>query len=74
MLLLVTMFPTMAFAKEEVKTWKLGELSLKEGDVLGMDTEIKNDEENKEIRILSEKADPDAKEDQKNKKESIKTA
>lgn len=73
MLLLVTMFPTMAFAKEEVKTWKLGELSLKEGDVLGMDTEIKNDEENKEIRILSEKADLDAKKDQKNKKESIKT-
>ena len=29
MLLIVTMFPTMAFAKEEAKTWKFGELSLK---------------------------------------------
>ena len=27
MLLIVTMFPTMAFAKEEAKTWKFGELS-----------------------------------------------
>ena len=34
MLLIVTMFPTMAFAKEEAKTWKFGELSLKAGDVL----------------------------------------
>lgn len=41
MLLIVTMFPTMAFAKEEAKTWKFGELSLKAGDVLGKDTEIK---------------------------------
>lgn len=73
MLLIVTMFPTMAFAKEEAKTWKFGELSLKEGDVLDKDTEIKNDAENREIRILSEKADPDAKKDQKNDKESIKT-
>ncbi len=64
MLLIVTMFPTMAFAKEEAKTWKFGELSLKEGDVLSKDTEIKNDAENREIRILSEKADPDAKKDQ----------
>lgn len=55
MLLIVTMFPTMAFAKEEAKTWKFGELSLKAGDVLGKDTEIKNDAENREIRILSEK-------------------
>ena len=35
MLLIVTMFPTMAFAKEEAKTWKFGELSLKAGDILG---------------------------------------
>lgn len=69
MLLIVTMFPTMAFAKEEAKTWKFGELSLKTGDVLGKDTEIKNDAENREIRIVSEKADPD----QKDNKESIKT-
>lgn len=41
MLLIVTMFPTMAFAKEEAKTWKFGELLLKAGDVLGKDTEIK---------------------------------
>ena len=47
MLLIVTMFPTMAFAKEEAKTWKFGELSLKAGDVLGKDTEIKNDAENR---------------------------
>ena len=59
MLLIVTMFPTMAFAKEEAKTWKFGELSLKAGDVLGKDTEIKNDAENREIRILSEKTNPD---------------
>lgn len=69
MLLIVTMFPTMAFAKEEAKTWKFGELSLKTGDVLGKDTEIENDAENREIRIVSEKADPD----QKDNKESIKT-
>lgn len=69
MILIVTMFPTMAFAKEEAKTWKFGELSLKTGDVLGKDTEIKNDAENREIRIVSEKADPD----QKDNKESIKT-
>jgi hypothetical protein len=43
MLLIVTMFPTMAFAKEEAKTWKFGELSLKAGDVLGKDTEIKTE-------------------------------
>ena len=61
MLLIVTMFPTMAFAKEEAKTWKFGELSLKAGDVLGKDTEIKNDAENREIRILSEKTNPDEK-------------
>lgn len=73
MLLIVTMFPTMAFAKEEAKTWKFGELSLKEGDVLGKDTEIKNDAENREIRIFSEKADPNAKKEQKDNKESIKT-
>lgn len=73
MLLIVTMFPTMAFAKEEVKTWKFGELSLKEGDVLSKDTEIKNDAENREIRILSEKADPDAKKDQTDTKEKVKT-
>ena len=48
MLLIVTMFPTMAFAKEEAKTWKFGELSLKAGDVLGKDTEIKNDAEKSE--------------------------
>ena len=65
MLLIVTMFPTMAFAKEEAKTWKFGELSLKAGDVLGKDTEIKNDAENREIRILSEKTNPDEKKDQK---------
>ena len=59
MLLIVTMFPTMAFAKEEAKTWKFGELSLKAGDVLGKDTEIKNDAENREIRILSEKTNLD---------------
>ena len=54
MLLIVTMFPTMAFAKEEAKTWKFGELSLKAGDVLGKDTEIKNDAEyfqKKQIRM-----------------------
>ncbi len=73
MLLIVTMFPTMAFAKEEAKTWKSGELSLKEGDVLSKDTEIKNDAENREIRILSEKADPDAKKDQTDTKEKVKT-
>lgn len=73
MLLIVTMFPTMAFAKEEAKTWKFGELSLKEGDVLSKDTEIKNDAENREIRILSEKADPDAKKDQTDTKEKVKT-
>lgn len=73
MLLIVTMFPTMAFAKEEAKTWKFGEFSLKEGDVLSKDTEIKNDAENREIRILAEKADPDAKKDQKDDKESVKT-
>ena len=72
-LLVVAMFPTMAFAKEEAKTWKFGELSLKEGDVLSKDTEIKNDAENREIRILAEKADSDAKKDQKDNKESIKT-
>ena len=70
MLLIVTMFPTMAFAKEEAKTWKFGELSLKAGDVLGKDTEIKNDAENREIRILSEKTNPDEKKDDK---ERIKT-
>ena len=48
MLLIVTMFPTMAFAKEEAKTWKFGELSLKAGDILGKDTEIKNDAEKSE--------------------------
>ena len=73
MLLIVTMFPTMAFAKEEAKTWKFGELSLKAGDVLGKDTEIKNDAENREIRILSEKTNPDEKKDQKDDKERIKT-
>lgn len=73
MLLIVTMFPTMAFAKEETKTWKFGELSLKEGDILGKDTEIKNDAENREIRILSEKADLDAKKDQTDTKEKVKT-
>ena len=73
MLLIVTMFPTMAFAKEEAKTWKFGELSLKAGDVLGKDTEIKNDAENREIRILSEKTSPDEKKDQKDDKERIKT-
>lgn len=73
MLLIVTMFPTMAFAKEEAKTWKFGELSLKAGDVLGKDTEIKNDAENREIRILSEKTNPDEKKDQKDGKERIKT-
>lgn len=73
MLLIVTMFPTMAFAKEEAKTWKFGELSLKEGDVLSKDTEIKNNAENREIRILSEKADPDAKKDQTDTKEKVKT-
>lgn len=73
MLLVVTMFPTMAFAKEEAKTWKFGELSLKAGDVLGKDTEIKNDAENREIRILSEKTNPDEKKDQKDDKERIKT-
>ena len=72
MLLIVTMFPTMAFAKEEAKTWKFGELSLKAGDVLGKDTEIKNDAENREIRILSEKTNPDEKKDQKDDKERIK--
>ena len=70
MLLIVTMFPTMAFAKEEAKTWKFGELSLKAGDVLGKDTEIKNDAENREIRILSEKTNPEEKKDDK---ERIKT-
>ena len=70
MLLIVTMFPTMAFAKEEAKTWKFGELSLKAGDVLGKDTEIKNDAENREIRILSEKTNLDEKKDDK---ERIKT-
>lgn len=65
MLLIVTMFPTMAFAKEEAKTWKFGELSLKAGDVLGKDTEIKNDAENREIRILSEKTNLDEKKDDK---------
>ena len=40
MLLIVTMFPTMAFAKEEAKTWKFGELSLIAGDVLGKDREF----------------------------------
>lgn len=73
MLLIVTMFPTMAFAKEEAQTWKFGELSLKAGDVLGKDTEIKNDAENREIRILSEKTNPDEKKDQKDDKERIKT-
>ena len=73
MLLIVTMFPTMAFAKEEAKTWKFGELLLKAGDVLGKDTEIKNDAENREIRILSEKTNPDEKKDQKDDKERIKT-
>lgn len=73
MLLIVTMFPTMAFAKEEAKTWKFGELSMKAGDVLGKDTEIKNDAENREIRILSEKTNPDEKKDQKDDKERIKT-
>ena len=73
MLLIVTMFPTMAFAKEEAKTRKFGELSLKAGDVLGKDTEIKNDAENREIRILSEKTNPDEKKDQKDDKERIKT-
>lgn len=80
MFMVVTMFPAMAFAKEEAKTWKVGELSLKEGDVLSKDTEIKNDAENREIRILSEKkAEPDEKKDQKDekdqkdKKESVKT-
>ena len=73
MLLIVTMFPTMVFAKEEAKTWKFGELSLKAGDVLGKDTEIKNDAENREIRILSEKTNPDEKKDQKDGKERIKT-
>lgn len=73
MLLIVTMFPTMAFAKEEAKTWKFGELSLKAGDVLGKDTEIKNDAENREIRILSEKTNPDEKKDQKDDKERVKT-
>lgn len=71
MLLIVTMFPTMAFAKEEAKTWKFGELSLKAGDVLGKDTEIKNDAENREIRILSEKTNPD--EDWKRWKSSFRT-
>jgi len=60
----------MAFAKEEAKTWKFGELSLKAGDVLGKDTEIKNDAENREIRILSEKTNLDEKKDDK---ERIKT-
>lgn len=73
MLLIVTMFPTMAFAKEEAKTWKFGELSLKAGDILGKDTEIKNDAENREIRILSEKTNPDEEKDQKDDKERIKT-
>ena len=73
MLLIVTMFPAMTFAKEEARTWKFGELSLKEGDVLSKDTEIKNDTENREIRILSEKADPDAKKDQTDTKEKVKT-
>lgn len=71
MLLIVTMFPTMAFAKEEAKTWKFGELSLKAGDVLGKDTEIKNDAENREIRILSEKTNPDDKERIKTEKEAV---
>ena len=65
--------PNHAFAKEEAKTWKFGELSLKAGDVLGKDTEIKNDAENREIRILSEKTNPDEKKDQKDDKERIKT-
>ena len=66
MLLIVTMFPTMAFAKEEAKTWKFGELSLKAGDVLGKDTEIqKMMQRTEKIRILSEKTNPDEKKDQK---------
>ena len=55
MLLIVTMFPTMAFAKEEAKTWKFGELSLKAGDVLGKDTEIKNDAENRKSEYFQKK-------------------
>ena len=31
MLLIVTMFPTMAFAKEEAKTWKFGVLQSGQG-------------------------------------------
>lgn len=40
--------PNHGIAKEEAKTWKFGELSLKAGDVLGKDTEIKMNAENRE--------------------------
>ena len=55
MLLIVTMFPTMAFAKEEAKTWKFGELSLKAGDVLGKDTEIKNEQRTEKSEYFQKK-------------------